>query len=311
VRALSPEQAALFYTDQGEIGRSVDLGGGVKGVIASKFDPATFKPNVFVLPNFVQAEELSSVEDLAIANIGEFHTSQTGHEDEEGENVTRKSIFLCIPYNKHETIKVLASRAAACVGEPVKNVEIPQLLTYIGDGKKGDYFNLHHDIAEIIDDVCVEPSIHNDGDTIADNYAQYTQDPEIYRKVTCFVYFNSLPDPSQGRTSFPKLELSINPEAGLAALWPNVLPDGSINEWMIHEAEPVVSQGMQKYGMNLWVTSLDLSAQQMGEPGVNYSPDEQHPQEGSEAYSWQRRFRGEHLPQAKKRKTRKGKEQKA
>jgi hypothetical protein len=107
------------------------------------------------------------------------------------------------------------------------------------------------------------------------------------------VYFNSLVDDSQGHTHFPLLNLSIVPKAGRAALWPNVYENGALNTWMIHEARPVISKGMQKFSMNLWITGMDQSKSQCATQGTVFNPVVQTWEEGTEQRRWQNCFRND------------------
>lgn len=73
------------------------------------------------------------------------------------------------------------------------------------------------------------------------------------RPKTVFLYLSGCE--SGGGTEFPQLGLTINPMAGLAVMWPNVLGEGDeavADTRMEHQALPP-GPGAVKYGMNCFV----------------------------------------------------------
>ncbi|MEO6093543.1 MAG: 2OG-Fe(II) oxygenase [Novosphingobium sp.] len=68
------------------------------------------------------------------------------------------------------------------------------------------------------------------------------------RSWTAMVYLNDVDE--GGETQFPKLEISITPQAGALLVWNNALPDGSPNPDVLHAALPVV-RGV-KYVVTKW-----------------------------------------------------------
>ena len=68
------------------------------------------------------------------------------------------------------------------------------------------------------------------------------------RSWTAMGYLN--PVEEGGATDFPKLNLSIPPQAGVLLIWNNMLPDGRPNTRTIHAGAPVV-RGV-KYVLTKW-----------------------------------------------------------
>jgi hypothetical protein len=107
------------------------------------------------------------------------------------------------------------------------NAEYMQLLKY----EKDQYYKKHHD----------------------QNSAPDTpQGPRIF---TFFMYLNT---PSKGgETTFPSLDVTVQPKAGRAILWPSVLETNMTvtDKRTYHEAMPVLD-GI-KYGANVWIHLYD------------------------------------------------------
>jgi prolyl 4-hydroxylase len=61
-------------------------------------------------------------------------------------------------------------------------------------------------------------------------------DPWGEREITLLVYLNGAAD--GGSTKFPRLKCDFRPAPGRALIWPNLLPDGSVDERMRHSARP-------------------------------------------------------------------------
>jgi prolyl 4-hydroxylase len=68
------------------------------------------------------------------------------------------------------------------------------------------------------------------------------------RSWTVMAYLNDMPD--GGATTFPRIGLTVQPQAGVLLIWNNALPDGRLNPDVLHLAEPV-KQGV-KYIITKW-----------------------------------------------------------
>ena len=68
------------------------------------------------------------------------------------------------------------------------------------------------------------------------------------RTWTAMIYLNDVPE--GGATWFPSAGIKVAPRRGMLLAWNNMKPDGSPNEWTIHEGMPVV-EGV-KYIVTKW-----------------------------------------------------------
>jgi len=114
------------------------------------------------------------------------------------------------------------------------NVEPLQIVSYT----EGQKFNTHHDSGTLNDDGSVDPVPPR-------------------RVITFFLYLNSMPE-GNGHTRFPELGLSVQPQRNTAVLFCNILPNGLPDSRLVHCAEPVVTPGLRKFGMNIWITDSSM-----------------------------------------------------
>eukprot|EP00918_Siedleckia_nematoides_P059636 GHVU01130023.1.p1 GENE.GHVU01130023.1~~GHVU01130023.1.p1 ORF type:complete len:308 (-),score=73.91 GHVU01130023.1:523-1446(-) len=102
---------------------------------------------------------------------------------------------------------------------------------------------------------------------------------EARRILTCFVYLNTLPEGCGGETEFPMLNKSgsgtsfsgqgkkFRAMRGRAAIWSNLLPDGTPDVRSIHRGcKPL--NGCKKFGMNVWVTDKEQTDHIMASAGT-------------------------------------------
>jgi hypothetical protein len=102
-------------------------------------------------------------------------------------------------------------RLAERVGVDPDHLEMWQGTRY----RRGDWFDEHHDAGFFSGDPCGE------------------------RTTTVLVYLDAHRE--GGSTLFPRLGRRFHPAPGRVLVWPNLLPDGSVDERMRHEARPARS----------------------------------------------------------------------
>jgi prolyl 4-hydroxylase len=126
------------------------------------------------------------------------------------------------------TIRVI-ERLSNFTNIPETNCDYIQLLRYEPD----QYYHTHHD------------------------YIQHHIERQYgVRLLTVYLYLNDMQ--AGGGTNFDKLDLTVQPKAGRALLWPSTLNESpnEIDERTTHQALPVES-GI-KYGANMWFHQFDL-----------------------------------------------------
>jgi len=215
-------------------------------------------PAVYVIENFLTESELEHLDQLQQApgnkgkNSGSFSRSYT--QDLEGSRVVsshRTSAFVYLKKFGDPKVRAIERRAADLVGLPTENVEPLQVVRY----KEGQYFGLHHDCGELLDDGIVIGSESGAGS----------------RLVTFFVYLNTVDVKNGGTTFFPKLRsgkgLHVRPQRGSAVLWSNLLEDGEVDPRVIHEALPT-KNGQRKFGMNIWISPFSMLDYSLSKSGL-------------------------------------------
>jgi hypothetical protein len=132
------------------------------------------------------------------------------------------------PCVNHPLVNRVHDRVVNVTGIPKQNAEFFQVLRY----EPGQFYKVHHD---------------------------QNADPDSLMGVRLFTFFIYLRSPeSGGETWFPQLNLTVQPKAGSALMWPNVLDDDLTVADMRtnHEAMPPLA-GM-KFSANLWLHQYDF-----------------------------------------------------
>jgi prolyl 4-hydroxylase len=126
------------------------------------------------------------------------------------------------------TIRVL-ERLSNFTNIPETNSEYIQLLRY----DPGQYYHPHHDYIQ-----------------------HHTERQHGVRILTVYLYLNDVQ--AGGGTNFDNLDLTVQPKAGRALLWPSTLNESpnDIDERTGHQALPVET-GI-KYGANMWFHQFDF-----------------------------------------------------
>ena len=96
-----------------------------------------------------------------------------------------------------------------------------------------------------------------------DSHVDYFEKHEIgsldtggQRMFTFFVYLNTLHEGDGGETEFTKLGIKSKPRARDSLFWVNQDPvTGEMKPMTEHSGNPVLRDGVTKYGLNVWVRS--------------------------------------------------------
>ena len=192
-------------------------------------------PNIYVIDDFLNAAELEYFA-TKIAT-GTFQKSYVDNIQEDQHALVdathRTSTFLSFAAQADAKISAIEHRAASLLGcWTTTTVEPLQLVRY----HTGQFFGVHHDLGDLTrDQTTVE------------------MPPKSYfckrRLVTIFCYLNTVDQ--GGATHFPRAQLRIQPRAGRAILFSNVLGDYRPDPRTIHAGEPPLVG--TKYGLNIWI----------------------------------------------------------
>ncbi len=183
-------------------------------------------PRVMLLHNFLLPAECDYLVQLAEPRMSPSTVQTTFN----ARSADRTSFTTNL--ERHETRRVAAieERAALVSGHPVCNLEPLQVVRY----EPGQFYKPHYDYF-VPGARGTERAVQRGGQRI----------------TTLFVYLNNLDrDDPGGCTAFPKLNLRIRPERGMALLFSNLLSDGTPDTRMLHAGEPPTRS--VKYGLNVW-----------------------------------------------------------
>jgi hypothetical protein len=200
----------------------------------SKIYPLRTEPNIYFVNDFLTGAELKWFDQLCTDKQFAFHSSFTEADcNERVISDERTSTFIHLTKGCDATIRSVERRAADLIGVGSEYVEPLQIVSYT----EGQQFKVHHDAGTLLDDGSVE-----------------IVSPR--RMATLFVYLNTLPE-GQGHTEFPDLGLSVQPKAGCAVLFGNMMPDGAVDTRTVHQACPVEGK-LKKFGINVSFSMFGL-----------------------------------------------------
>lgn len=209
-------------------------------------------PRVFEIKNFLSPVEVNHL--LTVANTMNLHLSSTGdgadaNTKEEDTRRTRTSYNSWIPREKTRIIDAIYRRAA-----DLQLVD-EALLRFRDKDERVDFPTSKRSLAEQLQLVHYEPgqeyTAHHDF-----GFAHIEQEEQAARFSTLLLYLND--DVKGGETSFPRYvnaetfhKLEVKPEVGKAILFYSQLPDGNMDDFSHHAAEPVLEG--EKWLTNLWL----------------------------------------------------------
>jgi hypothetical protein len=194
-------------------------------------------PNIYIIENWLTENEMLYLNKAITCKQASFSPSTT---EESGHGVIvssdRTSNSFHLTKAQDGVCRSIERRAAEMIGSHEHNSEPLQIVAY----KDSQHFGLHHD-AGFLDD---------------EDHA--TLMPSPVRLITLFGYLNNVPE-GMGETEFPwhPQPLKVTPKRGSVIVFCNVNADGSIDERVVHQANPVVS-GIFKYGINMWVCEKSM-----------------------------------------------------
>lgn len=190
----------------------------------------TNKHPVYLIENFLTADECDFIikfgepklqPSTAIENdklvIATYRTSWTAFITEGGKP------------SSETVLKNIQQRASAFSWYPIQHLEAFNLTRY----RYGEKYVEHVDYFD-------------------KNHTQ-TAGKAGQRVCTFFVYLNDVPEDAGGCTEFTKLGIKVHPKKGNSVFWLNTSFDGTPFDVTSHLGEVIKSDGVTKYGMNIWV----------------------------------------------------------
>ena len=167
---------------------------------------------MYLLPNFLTRTECEKITDTIKSKL---RPSTIANKDEPDEKF-RTSSTCDLGIIDDIFIEEIDQRICKTLGINVAYSEIMQGQYYT----ENQEFKSHTDYFE------------------GDAFEEFASD-EGQRTYTFMVYLNDVDE--GGETDFVKLDKKIQPQQGMAVVWNNLNPDGSINPNTMHHAHPVVS----------------------------------------------------------------------
>mmetsp|Transcript_21926 Transcript_21926/g.51257 ORF Transcript_21926/g.51257 Transcript_21926/m.51257 type:complete len:333 (-) Transcript_21926:39-1037(-) len=177
------------------------------------------EPDVWLVEKFISDEEVAHI--FSIAQNWKQSQAPKAHPDgsarlstdpESTEKDYRTSWSSVLQPGQSPTLERIEKRLAAMAGLPVEHLECLALVRYA----PGQQFKEHHDGRN--------------------------------RPKTIFLYLNDMPPGTGGETEFPVLGLRVRPQKGMAIMWNNTKPDGTVDGKLNHAGRPP-KVGF-KYGIN-------------------------------------------------------------
>lgn len=207
-------------------------------------------PNVIHFENVFSPHTLSLLDDasqndfhkLSILSPQEMATGKKLSARKQlklGDRTSRTAFFHPTDFTDLYThVQNDVGNALGTVGSQVgRYLEPLQMVKY----KKGQQFKLHHDSGTYKED--------------SDEVDLVNTDEMPLRGYTLFAYLNDIEEGAGGATYFPRINKRFQPKKGSAALWANVDKEGKRGDARtVHSAEPILSDDVEKVGMNVWIT---------------------------------------------------------
>lgn len=185
-------------------------------------------PQMFFIGDFLAPGEAEHIRLLAEPK---FSRSGVVSDEATGETMihsARNSFTAFLDnFGADPVIDCVMERASSILQLPVRNLESLQVVRY----RKGERYQPHHD-----------------------HFEESTVDPESGNRVaTIFAYLNEVAPEHGGYTAFPQLNLAVPAVKNAAALWYNLDIQGQGEPDTLHAGAPVTTEGVVKYGLNIWI----------------------------------------------------------
>ena len=181
-------------------------------------------PRVRLLKQFVTDEEVAEI--LRISQ-SLFHRSPVRSVAQDRRTSSTATLVGGIMSGgTNWAVSAIRQRISAFSGYADHMLEPLQVVRY----HAGEKYEAHHDLFDLCD---------------------FPQKPR--RHLTFLIYLNGLSEGEGGETTFPRLNLAVRPEKGMALVFNDVLDNGMDDERTEHSGTPPIREGAVKYAINCWI----------------------------------------------------------
>ena len=206
-------------------------------------------PRAFEISNFLSQVEVDHIMEVAgAANLQLSTTGDGAGSEKEDSRRTRTSFNSWVPREKSPIMDAIYRRAAdlQLVDESLMRLRDPDERPDVTSTRSlAEHLQLvHYEVGQ-------EYTAHHDF-----GFASVDKKQQGARFSTLLLYLND--DVEGGETAFPRFvnaetfhKLQVTPEVGKAVLFYSQLPDGNMDDFSHHAAEPV--RVGEKWLMNLWL----------------------------------------------------------
>ena len=232
LRALAAEiEASVPFPSDAPVARAERLGEAIEVDVDGRAVGATLRhqvPRVVELDHVVTREEALGIIALAKPLLSASPTGATEGKGY-GATVRTSSSAVILEGLKHEAVRAVRQRIANLTGYPEANLEPLQLVRYL----PGQQYEAHNDFF----DACDVREVFRGGE----------------RRVTVLVYLNAIPEGGGGGTSFPELDVRIQPKRDGAVYFENYLESEPRrgDTRCLHQGEPPTRT--TKFAVNVWI----------------------------------------------------------
>lgn len=186
-------------------------------------------PNIVLLRNFLSPEECDYLIQRA-QESGMKRSTVVSSKMKQEISTDRTSYTTNLKKNQNQIIQDIEHRASLITNNHPDTIEPLQVVRY----EKGQQYKPHYDFF-VPGAAGTKEAIEKSGQ----------------RTSTLFVYLNDLlPNEMSGHTEFPKLNLKIKPERGMAVWWQNIDKNGNLDYNTLHAGNP--PDFSTKWGANIW-----------------------------------------------------------
>ncbi len=180
-------------------------------------------PKIKIYPDFISLNEATHLINLSKDNLSHSVVVSSNHENPNEISQARSSSSYFCKKSQDQVIKQIELKIAKILHCTINHLEPLQVVHY----RKNQQYLPHYDAFE---------KTHDNGQ----------------RVHTFLIYLNSLEDHHGGATTFPKLNLKVQPTLGTALYFRDLDYEGNVHPLTLHAAEPIITD-TEKWACNVWI----------------------------------------------------------